>query len=66
MKSLKLRDNQGGGSADCYDAILENVESLESAGSFKPEHIGYIISIFENAYDSRFNLWETQKYKEVM
>ena len=61
MKSLKLKDNHVEDTADYYNAILENVESLESAGSFKPEHIGYIISIFENAYDSRFNLWETQK-----
>ena len=65
-KSLKLKDNQGGDTADCYDAILENVEGLESAGALKPEHLGYIISIFENTSDSRFNLWATQKYKKVM
>ena len=66
MNSLKLNDNQGGDTVDCYDAILKNVEGLESAGAFKPEHLGYIISIFENTSDSRFNLWATQKYKEVM
>ena len=66
MKSLKLKDNQGGDTADYYDAILENVEDLESAGAFKPDHLGYIISIFENTSDSRFNLWATQKYKAVM
>ena len=48
METLKLKDNQGGDTADCYDAILENVEGLESAGAFKPKHLGYIISIFEN------------------
>ena len=42
------------------------MESLESAGSFKPEHLGYIIRIFEDTYDCRFHLWDTQKYKEVM
>ena len=62
----KLKDNQGGDAADCYDAILVNVESLESSGAFKPEHLGYIIRIFENTSDSRFHLWATQKYKEVM
>ena len=46
MKSLKPKDNQGGDAADCYDAILVNVESLESAGAFKPKHLGYIIHIF--------------------
>ena len=59
MKSLKLKDNQGGDTADCYDAILENVEGLESAGAFNPKHLGYIISIFENTSDSRFNIWAT-------
>ena len=49
-----------------YDAILENVEGLENDGAFKPEHLGYIISTFENTSDSRFIIWATQKYKEVM
>ena len=66
IKSLKLKDNQGGDTAYCYDAILENVEGLESAGAFKPEHLGYIIRISENTSDYIFNLWATQKYKEVM
>ena len=42
------------------------MESLESAGAFKPEHLGYIIRIFKNTSDSIFHLWATQKYKEVM
>ena len=66
MKNLKLKDHPGRDVADCYDAILVNAESLEIAGSFKPEHFGYIICIFEDTSDSRFNLWATQKYKEVM
>ena len=66
MESLKLKDNQGGDTADYYDAILEYMEGLESSGAFKPEHLGYIISIFENTSDSIFNIWETQKYKAVM
>ena len=47
-------------------AILVNVESLESAGAFKPEHLGYIIRIFEDTSDTRFNIWATHKYKKVM
>ena len=66
MKSLKLRDNLKGDVADCYNAILVNVESLDSARAFKLDHLGYIISIFEDTSDSRFHLWATQKYKEVM
>ena len=46
MKNLKLKDHPGRDVADCYDAILVNVESLESAGTFKPEHLSYIIHIF--------------------
>ena len=42
------------------------MEILESAEAFKPEHLGYIISIFEDTSDYIFHLWETQKYKEVM
>ena len=66
MKSLKLKDHPGGDVADFYDAILVNVDILESAGAFKPDHLGYIILISGDTYDSRFHLWETQKYKEVI
>ena len=59
-KNLKLKDHPGRDAADCYDAILVNVESLESARAFKPEHLGYIIHIFEKTSNSRFNLWATQ------
>ena len=40
-------------------------EGLESAGALKPEHLGYIIRIFEDTSDSRFRLWAIQKYKQV-
>ena len=43
-----------------------DAERLESAGAFKPEHLGYITRIFEDTSDSRFRLWAIQKYKEVM
>ena len=66
IKNLKLKDHPGRDAADCYDTILVNVQSLESAGAFKTEHLGYIIHIFENTYDSRFHLWATQTYKEVL
>ena len=42
-----------------------DAERLESAGAFKPEHLGYITCIFEDTSDSRFCLWGIQKYKEV-
>ena len=48
MKNLKLKDHPDRYAADCHDKILVNVESLESDGAFKPEHLGYIIRIFEN------------------
>ena len=59
--SLKIKDNPDRDVADCYDAILVNIESLESAGAFKPEHLGYIIRIFEDTSDSIFHLWATHK-----
>ena len=52
MKSLKIKYHSGRDVAYFYDAILVNVESLESSGAFKPEHLGYIIRIFENTSDS--------------
>ena len=42
-KNPKLKDNLGRDVAYCYNEILVNVESLESSGAFKPEHLGYII-----------------------
>ena len=42
-----------------------DAERLESAGAFKPEHLGYITHIFEDTSDYRFCLWSIQKYKEV-
>ena len=66
MNNLKLKDHPVRDDADCYDAVLVNVEILESSGAFKPKHLGYIIHIFENTSNSRFQIWATQKYKEVM
>ena len=66
MKSLKFKGSPRGDVADCYDAILIDVERLKSDGYFKPKHPGYIIRVFEDNYDSRFHIWATQKYKEVM
>ena len=44
---------------------MVDAECLESAGAFKPEHLGYITCIFEDTSDSRFRLWAIQMYKEV-
>ena len=65
MKSLKLKSYPGENVTDCCAAILVDAERLESAGAFKPEHLGYITRIFEDTSDSRFRLWDIQKYKEV-
>ena len=42
-----------------------DAERLESARAFKPEHLGYIVRIFEDTSDSIFLLWDIQKYKQV-
>ena len=66
MKSLKLKNHPLEIVIDCCAAILVDAERLESAGAFKPEHLGYITSIFEDTSDSRFHLWNIHKYKEVI
>ena len=48
MKSLKLKSYPGDNVTDFCAAILVDAERLESAGAFKPEHLGYIIRIFED------------------
>ena len=65
MKSLKLKSYPGENITDCCTAILVDDERLDSSGAFKPEHLGYITRIFEDTSDSRFRLWDIQKYKEV-
>ena len=65
MKSLKLKSYPGENVTDCCAAILVDADRLESAGSFNPEHLGYITRIFKDTSDSRFCLWAIQKYKEV-
>ena len=66
MKSLNLKSYPGKNVTDCCAAILVDSDRLENAGSFKPEHLGYITCIFEDNFDSRFRLYAIQKYKEVM
>ena len=56
MKRLKLKDHPTGNVENCYKAIVVNVESLESAGAFKPDRLRYIIHIFEDNSDSRFHI----------
>ena len=65
MKSLKLKSYTGENVTDCCAAILVDAERLESAGAFKPEHLGYITRIFEDTSDPRLRLWDIHKYKEV-
>ena len=65
MKSLKVKIYTGENVTDLCTSILVDAECLESAGSFKPEHLWCITRIFENTSDSRFRLWAIHKYKEV-
>ena len=64
-KSLKPKKYSGENVTDCCAEILIDAELVESAGAFKPEHLGYIICIFEDTSDSRFRLLAIQKYKQV-
>ena len=66
MKSLKLKRYPGEKFTYFWAAILVDAERLESAEAFNPDRLGYITLFFEDNYDSRFRLWEIQKYKEVM
>ena len=66
INSLKIKDNTGKNVADLCDSTLVDAESLEIDGAFNPEHLGYIIRIFKDTYDSIFHLWATQNYKEFM
>ena len=65
MRSLKLKSCPGDNVTDLYVEILVDAEGIDSYGSFKPEHLGYITCIFEDIYDYRFCLWGIKKYKEV-
>ena len=56
MNILKLKSYPGENFTDCCAEILVYAERLESAGAFKPEHLGYIIRVFEDTSDSRFLL----------
>ena len=66
VNSLKLKYHPWQNVADLCDVILIDSERLEIDGAFNPEHLGYIIHIFEDTYDYIFHLWTTEKYKEVM
>ena len=65
MKMIKLKMYPGENVTDCCAEISVDAKHLESAGAFKPEHLGYITRTFEDTYDSRFHMWAIQKYKEV-
>ena len=65
MKSLKLKIYPGENVTDCLAEILVDAKRLESAGGFKPDHLGYITRIFEDTSNSRLRLWDLKKYTEV-
>ena len=64
IKSLKLKIYPGDNVTYFCAAILVDAERLESAGTFNPEHLGYINRIFEDTSDSIFRMWDIQMYKE--
>ena len=45
--------------------ILVGDERLESNRFFNPDHLGYITCIFDDTSDSRFPIWDINKYNEV-
>ena len=57
MKSLKLKFYPLENVTDFCAAILVDSEHLDSARSFKPNHLGYTTLILEDTSDSRFCLW---------
>ena len=63
MSSLKLKSYSGENFKYLCAAILVDAERLERSGAFNPEHLGYITHILEDTSDSRFRLWDIQKYK---
>ena len=65
MKILKLKSYPGENVTDCCAEILVDAERLESAGAFKPNYLGCVTCISEDTSESRFRLWDIQKYKEV-
>ena len=65
MKIIKLKSYLGENVTDCCAEILVDAERLKSSVAFKPEHLGYMTSIFEDTSDSRFRMWDIRNYKEV-
>ena len=65
IKSLKLKNYPGENVTDCSAWVLVDAEQLDSAGAFRPDHLGYITCIFKYDSDSILCLWDIYKYKEV-
>ena len=63
--SIKLKIYPWENVTYCCASILVDAERLESAGAFKPEHLGHITRIFEDTSESRFRLWDIQEYKQA-
>ena len=66
LKSLKPKDYPGENDADFCDVILVDAERLEGARDYNTKHLGYIVCIFADNFDSIFHLWAAQNYKYVM
>ena len=63
VKSLKLKIYTEENVTHFCAAILVDAERLESTRACKTDPLGYITRIFEDTPDSRFRLWDIQKYK---
>ena len=66
MKSIKLKYHTAETVVDLCDTILLDAERLESSVAFNHKHPGYDIGVFDDTSGSRFHIWVTHKYKEVM
>ena len=65
QKILKLKSFWGEIVTYFCAVIFVDADQLESDRYFNPEHLGYIINIFDGTYDYRLRLWFINNYKEV-
>ena len=63
MNSLKLKSYTGDNVTCLCAEVLVDAEIIDSSRDFNPDHLGYIIRIFEDASDPRLYIWEINNYK---
>ena len=57
LKSIKLKRHLGENVKNWCAAILIDTERLKSGRVFNPDHLGYIIHIFEDTSGYRLHIW---------